>query len=331
MEAYKYGPVVLWERTVQHALKNFCDPGSTILDLGANICGVSIALARLVGPRGAVHAFECNPSLVEWARKNIDVNEADNITLVSKAVFSRSSEWIPFYCEGSIFGHGSSLYRRDDGSREVLVETVSIDDYCKQLKIRPSAIKIDVEGAEWDALRGGRAVLVDAEPVVVFEDAGRHEINRDPMTILLDAGYALYDSASYRSVDRRFYDERPGVSNVLAIPPRLKRSFSYRREHICTVTANFNAVALPAGGRYVLECQLDGSGSETAFLQAVDSEKGQIEVMYETRLPSLKHHTNSNLVVDVPRACVMRLECGSQVAIPDLAIRKVEVFLIHYQ
>jgi len=324
---FEYGPIILWERTVQVALQDYCATGCAVLDVGANIGGVSIALSRMVGPSGRVYAFECNPRMLQWAADNLRVNGSGNVTLVDKAVYARSGEAISFYCEESVYGHGSSLVFKQPASNEVKVETITIDDYCRESHVYPAAIKIDVEGAEYAVLFGAKNTLHVAQPVVVFEDTGCDDVMRDPLTILLEAGYDMYDAATYECVDRAYYGMRPGVANILAIPPRMRSTVSYRREW---VTTNQGGEGFRLSrGRYVLDCKLRGDGDEVAWIRAIDLATGLENVRYETRLQSLKHHTNSSLVLDLQDNTSIKIEVGAISEIAGLGIDRVDVYRVH--
>src|SRR5438034_5802906 len=57
---YQYGRDVVWEREMQF-LNRFINPGDAVLDIGANVGLYTVKLSKLVGPVGAVHAFEPVP------------------------------------------------------------------------------------------------------------------------------------------------------------------------------------------------------------------------------------------------------------------------------
>lgn len=324
---FEYGDVILWERSIQVALKDFCKPGETVLDIGANIGGVSIALSRMVGSSGEVHAFECHPNLTEWCRQNIEINKANNIVLVEKAVYSTPDEEMTFYCEPSQFGHGSSLFEQQADSIQIKVKTTSVDEYCQALELKPSAMKIDVEGAEYDVLAGARKTLRKWQPVVVFEDIGNPRVGRDPMLLLDEMGYELYDASLYDRVDRKYYNDRPGVVNILAIPPKLQSVISYDKT---LIQRHQNSCQLDLeAGRYVIECEILGNSTETAWIRLGNLATADDESMFETKLNWLKHHTSSCLVFDSPVPANLRLEIGSQFDIEGLGIGDVKVFSLN--
>lgn len=320
---FPYGEIILWERTVQHALEASCAEGSVVLDVGANIAGVAIALSRMVGATGQVHAFECNPRLAEWGRRNCLVNKAHNVHFVEKAVFSCSGKQLRFFCENSQYGHGSSLIVAQRDSSEISVVSVSIDDYCRENHLRPHAIKIDVEGGEYDVLAGALHVLRDCQPTVVFEDCGMHTQDRDPIDLLSRMGYLLYDASLYEPVDREFYQSRPGVANVLAIPPRCKARRGFTKQKISEHNG-MEAIHL-SKGLYVLECDIAGESTGAAWVKLHNIATGVDETMFETRLNWLKHHSCSALVFRAVSDAAVRVEVGSSLPIDGLRLTQVRV------
>jgi FkbM family methyltransferase len=53
------------------------------------------------------------------------------------------------------------------GQGGVVVDALSLDNFCRQRGLWPDVVKIDVEGAERDVLRGGAEALGDARTVVI--------------------------------------------------------------------------------------------------------------------------------------------------------------------
>jgi FkbM family methyltransferase len=144
--------------------------GGVFYDLGANVGFFSLLAARLVGPTGHVVAFEPSPANAAQWRRNIAMNGFANATLVEAAV---SSEPGAGRLDVATPARGEHrLVRDDDGAREglVAVRLVSVDGYRADAGLpMPDAIKVDVEGAEIDALRGAHATIREARPAVLVE------------------------------------------------------------------------------------------------------------------------------------------------------------------
>lgn len=68
----------------------------------------------------------------------------------------------------------SSLVRRElrKSSREIVVKTTTIDEFCEENGIRPDGIKIDVEGAEGLVIEGCQSVIKKYSPWVLLEFHG---------------------------------------------------------------------------------------------------------------------------------------------------------------
>jgi FkbM family methyltransferase len=124
---------------------------SIILDIGANIGLFSLATAgRFSNP---IYAFEPNPDAYSRLVKNVEANVATNVKPVNNAIYSSHCR-IGFRLEGATTtGH---IHKASD----FLVEAVTLDDFCRQNSIyRVGLLKIDVEGAEIEILKGARETL----------------------------------------------------------------------------------------------------------------------------------------------------------------------------
>jgi FkbM family methyltransferase len=146
-----------YELGIQDALRRELKGGDTFFDVGANAGFFTLVAAKLVGPTGRCVAFDPDPLNCESIREQIDLNGLGSYcTAVTKAVGGAEGRaTFSFAAGGSPMGH---LGGADAGEKSVEVEVTTLDA-AAALHGAPSFIKLDVEGAEGQALAGARAVL----------------------------------------------------------------------------------------------------------------------------------------------------------------------------
>jgi FkbM family methyltransferase len=189
--------------------------GDTVYDIGANVGYVSLSLAKRVGSKGHVVAFEPVPQNLRLLRTNIENNQLSNVKIFDVAVSDRRGEAIIRISEN--LATASLVWHKGDrGAVELVIKTVIIDDLIEagDLPI-PSFIKIDVEGAEGPALLGMHRTLAAARPVVFIEcsDAGRETAWK----LLSGLGYRCQSAITGKAID--LYDEYRH-SDFLWLPSR---------------------------------------------------------------------------------------------------------------
>jgi FkbM family methyltransferase len=139
------------------SLKELCVPGGVVLDVGAHHGITMIPLARWVGERGHVHAFEANPENALILYANAALNHLHNCVCIHTAVGA---------ADGVLHMDGENVDGRQRGGRTVPV--VSLDAYCQHHGIaRVDLLKIDVEGFEEEVLKGARQVLATAPRIAL--------------------------------------------------------------------------------------------------------------------------------------------------------------------
>src|SRR4051794_12307104 len=203
-----------WEPTVQLPLRDYCRPGDVIFDVGANFGGLSTLISRFVGPRGVVCSFEASPRIIATTHQNLVSGGCSNVQLYHRAIYHTSGETIAIYA-GSHLNDSIYPVGGPRGAESHKIETLALDDFVAATKLVPKLIKMDIEGAEFDALQGMKRLLADAKPVLILEqspaDMRCHEL-------LSAQGYAGVDLATYRRI-RSPADFGQGVSvaNILYI------------------------------------------------------------------------------------------------------------------
>ena len=160
------------EPAVEKAIRDALRPGDTFVDAGSNIGFYSILAARLVGENGTVIACEMMPQTAAILRDHVEMNRAENISVFEGALSNTSGETV--YASHPVGKLGqASIARSSFGSEtSVLTKTLeSILDKTDYVRI----IKMDLEGAELNALRGLGPALDKIESVV-FENRDIPEV-----------------------------------------------------------------------------------------------------------------------------------------------------------
>ncbi len=148
-----------WEPHVLTALAEKAVPGSTALDIGAHIGAITLPLARLVGSRGRVYAFEPQKRIFRELVYNLELNRVENVIPLRFAVGSESAviEMDP----DQLYDGQVRVGVGGDKAELRTVDSFSFSDV--------SIIKIDVEGYESEVLRGARKTIETFHPVIVIE------------------------------------------------------------------------------------------------------------------------------------------------------------------
>lgn len=144
--------------------------GDTFLDVGANAGYHSLLASEAVGASGQVLAFEPVPHIRKRLERNLQLNAIANVVVIQAAVASTPGR-VEFFVSDNPENSGlSSLRQRGGAQHPITVEATTLDAVCAGLRQPPALIKIDVEGAEAEVLRGGARVLGAADaPCLVFE------------------------------------------------------------------------------------------------------------------------------------------------------------------
>lgn len=132
-------------------------PGMTVVDAGAMVGDHTIAYAKKVGVFSAVHAFECNPDMVECLRYNCPQCHVYEVAL------SDGLEQLYYHANHENAGGSYCDTNPNDG----LVVTVRTLDSFNLPKV--GFIKWDLEGYEIKAIRGARETIMQGRPVMMIE------------------------------------------------------------------------------------------------------------------------------------------------------------------
>lgn len=304
-----------WEQTVQFALRDLCRSGQVAYDVGANAGGLSLLMSRRVGPRGIVHAFEASPRIVDKTLYNLTMAGAWNTQLHHRAVTSSTGDLLTLYAGSHLNDSLFSDYT-PEGGQTFTVESVSLDDFWAETGDTPAVIKMDIEGAEFDALRGAERLLKTAFPILVLEQSPS---DMRCHALLADLGYRAVDLSTYRQiVSKDDFDKGASVVNVLFvrdIGDHAKPYFDPKPELVATLSPTqfrrdaaggvelSDPIQLPAG-RYI--CTADFSANSTDNEVYAGVWEGDVSLIRYHTNASFMAETYNRWIFELPRAGAVR-------------------------
>ena len=131
-------------------------PGDVVIDAGLFDSTVLRRFALAVGPQGHVYGFEPEPANFVSVQKTLaHYGDPGNVTLVQKGLYSSRGTMLI-----SDAGPSGTLLATNDDVAASPCEVVNVDGFAEEYKLsRLDLLKMDIEGAELDALRGAAASL----------------------------------------------------------------------------------------------------------------------------------------------------------------------------
>jgi len=160
-----------WEKELDAQLKKNIAKNDVFVDIGANIGYHSLFVAAHLGGTGKVYSFEPIKSLADQLRQSVEKNSFANVEIINAGLSDRE-ETLPFHIRkdnmgGSSIGSYEGLSSAEVSSTGTIV-TKRLDQVIGK-EVRVKAIKIDVEGHEFEALKGAERILKTDHPVIFME------------------------------------------------------------------------------------------------------------------------------------------------------------------
>jgi len=151
-----YGTFILQQYNYENIVK--VEEGDFVIDCGACVGETSLYFSVLAGAGGKVFAFEFELENIKKLRQNLALNPGcQNIQLIEKPVWNESAE-LEFIPRGA----GSKVFQ---GSGTSTTRAITIDEFVTDHKLdKLDFIKMDIEGAEMNALNGARNSIERYKP-----------------------------------------------------------------------------------------------------------------------------------------------------------------------
>jgi len=179
-----------WFEREMPFVRRFLRPGMTALDIGANVGIYSLVMGRLVGPTGAVHAFEPASSPRSLLLEARAANGLRNLVVHPVALSDAAGH-------GQLSQTGASEIaslrgdRTAGGGETVAIST--LDDLDSSTGWgAPDFVKIDAEGEEARIIGGGGNFLRRHSPLIMLEAKTERAVNTEAFTGLARHGYRFY-------------------------------------------------------------------------------------------------------------------------------------------
>lgn len=206
-------------------------PGSTVLEVGANIGMHTIGLSRQVGPAGTVHAFEPQRIVFQALCANLALNSCPNVFSHQAAVGSVGGSLLVPWLDPATpanFG-GLSLLGAKAGETVPMLTVDGLELGACHL------IKVDVEGMEAEVLRGAAGTIGRFRPLLYVEN-DRDEGSAELIALIQSYDYrlywhvpALYNAENFRGDPENIFSQLVSV-NMLCVPVEVPQTLTMFRE-----------------------------------------------------------------------------------------------------
>jgi FkbM family methyltransferase len=154
--------------------------GDVIMDCGAHIGNCTMLFSRLVGENGLVIALEPFEESFKTLKCRINRLNRKNIIAINKGVWNVTGCFLLKIFSNTLSCQvATNLHPTNNSNNSTYIDCVTIDDLLDELKLnRLDMIKMDIEGAEIEALQGSEKTLSNYCPHVAI--ASYHNRDDEP-------------------------------------------------------------------------------------------------------------------------------------------------------
>jgi FkbM family methyltransferase len=173
---------------------------NVVLDVGAHIGLFSMPLSRRISPGGKLYSFEPSKINRDYLEQHLKLNNIINVEVQDCLVGKENLDAVDFFEDQNQVNPMGGLISTDNTKNNTIVVSkrmVTIDHFCKEIKIKPELIKVDIEGAELDLLWGGLEIIKSCRPTIVLS---LHPKHIKLMGLTLDSLTEYLQEVNYRCV-----------------------------------------------------------------------------------------------------------------------------------
>ncbi|MCF6267616.1 MAG: FkbM family methyltransferase, partial [Desulfuromusa sp.] len=203
-----------------------------VLEIGANVGTHTVILQKMVGENGNVFAFEPFEENIAKLKKRLDLN-TNNVKIFKFAIsnYQGEAQFKVFRDKPGTCGFIERPWYDKEGMEVINVKVNFIDNIKEITNV--ALIKIDIEGADFDAIKGSISLINKSRPLIIFEGGRKKSIpaslygytSKEFQTFFSEIDYELYDNLGVK-FDFDLWDER-ALNDFIAIPKE-KHEYLYK-------------------------------------------------------------------------------------------------------
>jgi len=181
--------------------------GDIVVDIGAHMGRYTIPSAKSVGVSGKVIAVEAHPYNFGILQHNLKLNKLTNVSALNSAVYSKKANlklYLPDEDLGYTMHHSvmtnylSTKYNNEIERKYIEVEADTLDNLLKSSGITTvNWIKIDVEGAEYEVLKGAKEILSTNKPISILVEVHGKETYGPTIELLRSSNFNIEFERTY--------------------------------------------------------------------------------------------------------------------------------------
>lgn len=221
-----------------NALVSILEDNDIVIDIGAHVGTFAIPIAAHLSPKGRVVAIEAHPDTYRLLSRNIAISGARG-SLEANLVLLSAPESLPRLPVMHAGNTGGTWFQTASVAAGETITPTSLDSWLEARAdlLPPTIIKIDVEGAELDVLRGAERTIAAHRPLLMVE-VSHGQLERYGVSVQhLDEWFGSHDYDLFVSTGTRNttesdyritrlpslvgYDQR--VFDIIAVPRESER------------------------------------------------------------------------------------------------------------
>ena len=188
------------EQATVESTKKLVFEGDLVIEVGGHIGFLSHLYSGLVGPNGVVHVFEPGANNLPYTRHNLAGlsngflhekgcgNEPGHFELFEDSITGQNNSLLPDYVSDEILVKAHFVKNK---RAITTVEVIRLGDFISEINKVPDHVKIDVEGFEFEVLRGLGKYLGKITSLMV-EVTEKHE---EVLQLMKRSGYKPFNAS----------------------------------------------------------------------------------------------------------------------------------------